>query len=627
MIAFIRASFPGTPAKAVWSDTVAHNWMDPTIPFSLAHFWKLSTFHQVDLQYHLFPPVVLDDPRPGASDPRDQLVRAVLDEVDRSSHPNWNLFDRCIINFAQTTDLFGGGAHRAPNGKLILAAVFDVNSRFDEACQEVGHTFNLQHELGGSWYYSWGSLTNEYECPYSVMSAATMDLTWTRKIDPRLPGAARPELPQNVVGPYVPAVHLYINQYGAVNPSGAFNNVYSVNYVPATYEHTQVSLELVARDVAIAAWPNRRPVLAVVPPIVPGGDTHFLELRRKDAFYDAGIGNASITILAASFFSGSGAVADPATIRIRYVDRIDLEGVEGDLDYHSFAGRFVVRVNSYDDDFAAVNLTVGGGDAWKNFSVSLADPAVDRALRDSSDWRPATVAPCPIYPKGDYSYRYKRYSTFFVLRAHSIGYERPAYAWYLENVWLDPAGSGVEIEVPCRDVDGHELGPPVVRRVGCQYQINGGRLELAFAANEFADINIGVRVVVGESSPEVMKNFYPERSIFTTIRVDNLEIEWDDRYQEAQLRCWKKFLDIERQFSKSLPPIPPIPPIPEPDPRLDDRTIALLQWLIQSNPVAATAAIDAVAQVANISRAQELRQTIASTPPRPATITTTAESH
>jgi hypothetical protein len=55
MIVFIRARFPNTPANQVWSDTVASNWMDPTIPFSLAHYWRVSTFQQIDVSYVNFP--------------------------------------------------------------------------------------------------------------------------------------------------------------------------------------------------------------------------------------------------------------------------------------------------------------------------------------------------------------------------------------------------------------------------------------------------------------------------------------------------------------------------------------------------------------------------------------------
>lgn len=606
MIAFMRARFPGTPASAVWSDTVARNWMDPAIPFSMANYWKVSTFQQIDLSYFLFPAVVVKDPRKGQADDadaRDQLVRAVLNEVNRVSKPDWDLFDRCIIFFAQPTTLFGGGTHFAPNGKLITSAVFDVASGFDQVCQEVGHAFGLQHELGAWYYDNYGNYTNEYGCPYSVMSADA-DLSFTRAPDPRLPGVAGPSNPQRVIGPYLPTVHLYINQYQAVNPNGTFNHPDSVTYLPVTYEHTPASVRLVARDAAIAAWPSRRTVLVVVPPIIAGGDTHFLELRRRDGLYDGGIGNASIIILAANFFAGNGAVPNPNTIRIRYVDRIDLEGVEGDLDYHSFSGRFVVRVSRTDDDFAAVNLTVAGGNAWQSFSLTLDNPVTNRAPAGSSPWVAATVAPCPLYPKREYSYRVNTFETFQVLRAHSSGYEKPHYSWYLENVLLNSTASPVALDVPCRDASGHEIGSPAVHRVHCTFKIEGGRLEFN-TTGAFADITLTVRVVVSESSSEVMQNYYPDRSLFTSVRAENLAIEWDSHYEEDKRRCKKIFVDIDRRFSESR--TSPVP-IPDPGPRLDDRTVAVLQSLIQSNPAAASAAIDAVAQVAGISRLQVLMQ-------------------
>ena len=162
MIAFIRARFPNAAANQVWSDTVADNWMDPAIPFSVAHYWRVSTFQQVDMTHVNFPPVLVNDPRQGKSDDRDKLVRAVLQAVDAASHPNWDQFDRCIICFAQPTDLFGGGTHVAPNGKLITAAVFDNASGFDSTCQEVGHTFGLSHELGAWHTDAYGQYTNEY---------------------------------------------------------------------------------------------------------------------------------------------------------------------------------------------------------------------------------------------------------------------------------------------------------------------------------------------------------------------------------------------------------------------------------------------------------------------------------
>jgi hypothetical protein len=63
MFAFHPRQVSWYTSAAVWSDTVANNWMDPAVPFSMAHYWKLSTFQQVDLSYFLFPPVVVNDPR------------------------------------------------------------------------------------------------------------------------------------------------------------------------------------------------------------------------------------------------------------------------------------------------------------------------------------------------------------------------------------------------------------------------------------------------------------------------------------------------------------------------------------------------------------------------------------
>jgi hypothetical protein len=549
MFAFIRARFPNTPANLVWSDTAAADWMDPAIAFSMAHYWKVSTFQQVDFSNVVFPAVVVNDPRTGAADDRDRLVRAALDAVHQASHPDWNLFDRCIIFFAQQTDLFGGGTHRAPNGKLISAAVFDLVSGFDQTCQEVGHTLGLQHELGAWYYDSYGNYTNEYGCPYSVMSAAG-DLSFERAIDPKLPGMF-PADPQRTIGPYVPTVHLYINQYRPVNPNGVFNHPDTVTYVPATYEHTPANVRLYARDAAIAAWPMRQTVLVVLPPIVPGGgDTHFLELRRQDSTYDRRIGNASIVILAANFFDGNRTVADVSGIRIRYVGRIDLEATNGDLDFHSFSGRFVVRVRNASPDFESVDLSIAGGNAWQNFQITLDSPLTNTVPTATSAWNHALVEPCPIMPKGEFGFRINKSETFFVLRAHSAGYEAPTYVWRVEGVTLNSAaGNSVDLSVQCRDVNGHELTAPSSHTVRCAFKINGGWLELA-VTSAFADIVLGVEVIVGESSTSVMKNYYPDRSLFTTVRADNLAIEWDAAYQAASTACWKRFRDFNDRFQE-----------------------------------------------------------------------------
>jgi hypothetical protein len=48
----------------------------------MAHFWKRTTFGQVDMSYTLDPAITIADPRPAlpAAQQRDALIKAVLDE-------------------------------------------------------------------------------------------------------------------------------------------------------------------------------------------------------------------------------------------------------------------------------------------------------------------------------------------------------------------------------------------------------------------------------------------------------------------------------------------------------------------------------------------------------------------
>jgi hypothetical protein len=167
-------------------------------------------------------------------------------------------------------------------------------------------------------------------------------------------------------------------------------------------------------------------------------------------------------------------------------------------------------------------------------------------------WNPALVEPCPIETKGEFSYRINTFETFFVLQAHSAGYEAPSYTWRVQGVTLDPAAGGaVDLSVQCRDVNGYELTAPGVQTVHCTMVIKGGRLELA-VTSVFADIVLGVELIVSESSPSVMKNYYPDRSLFTNIRADNLAIEWDAKYQAASKACWKRLNDFNNKFQEQV---------------------------------------------------------------------------
>ena len=231
-------------------------------------------------------------------------------------------------------------------------------------------------------------------------------------------------------------------------------------------------------------------------------------------------------------------------LRIRYVESHRPQATNGDLDFHSFSGRFVVRVTKVPPPASAsVDLSIAEG-TLAEFSAHVGSPLTNTVPTATGAWNRALVEPCPIMPKGEFGFRINKFETFFVLRAHSVGYEAPAYVWRVEGVTLDPAaGNSVDLSVQCRDVNGHELAAPGSHLVRCAFKINGGRLELA-VTSAFADIVLGVEVIVGKSSPSVMKNYYPDRSLFTTVRADNLAIEWDAAYQAASKACWKLLRDF-----------------------------------------------------------------------------------
>lgn len=264
MLAVIRARFPETPVEAEWSDAAMQAWLDPNIPFSLAHYWTRTSFMGADMRYILFPPVVVNDPRPDTppgGDARDRLVRAVLDQVTSVSDPDWDLFDQFLICFAQQTDMFGGGGYAlktrpGSDRSVITGAVVDINSPFDGICQEVGHGFGLEHELN----FAGG----EYGCPYSVMSASGQGSSFERPLDARLPQGTMPvgkpatyfgpptDDPERVVGPYIPAVQFYVTGFGP------FKHPDSIVKVPPTYAQVPFTFRIEALDAAISSWPQRR---------------------------------------------------------------------------------------------------------------------------------------------------------------------------------------------------------------------------------------------------------------------------------------------------------------------------------------------------------------------------------
>jgi len=604
MLAVIRLRYPSTAASEVWSDAAMNNWLNPTIPFSLAHFWTRTSLFQADLNYFLFPAITLADPRSNAKpgqNPRTVLVDGVLAEITRLFSPDWSLFKNVLIVGAQQTDQFGGGGAHKVGNTMVLAAVVDVFSPFSNMCQELGHAFSLEHELN--------FLGDEYQSPYSVMSSelyGNNNSSFERPADPRLP-VGKPKLTPNVsavntndvqriIGPYITPA-----QFSAAN-MGSFNDPNTVHAVPASFNTTPHTFRLTAYDAGIDAWPNRKVILGVINPVDPNADTYYLELRRNRS-YDAN-------------FSADGVNTPPVAVvihalskitkRIRYVNRIALLG-NGDTDYHDFNGHFVVRIGAFEPDFSAVTVTVADGETWRYFGIGL-DDVVETALpptRIDVGWQTADMSPCFMFPVAPHRFRNHFHNNMLSLRATSFGYEQPLYQWFLNDQLLDPAKNSIMLNLNVKVAEHGELSAAKPENINFSYENKPGSNKLKISCDEpYSGISAIVKVVVSESSHEVLQNLYPDRSLWTSIRFDNVTIEHDQAYIDEEIACAKRIKDLDDQYAKSQKP----PHLVDPGPKFGVDVINVIDALVLSNPAAANAVINEVARLGNVAKKEVIGQ-------------------
>jgi len=628
MIAAVRVRFTQTPASAVWNDTVFANWLNPAIQFSLANFWLQSSFTQADVTFQIFPAVVMDDPRSALS-PADRnvnaksrgaLVNGVIAKVTDTFHPDWSTIDGILIWFAQPTDLFGGGTYPVmlpladagpldfifggpePEFKNIPSAVCDIAATFDSVCQEVGHAYGLEHPLDRA--------GQEYGDPYDSMASRTYggkySSSFQRPVDPALPvgvGAAGEDV-QRSIGPYLSAAQLWYSPFApALETAGMFIEV------PPSYATGASSFTLHALDDAVAHFPARAlPIAAVIPPITPGGDTYFLELRRI-AGYDSGLhvdaADASdpphppLGVVIHSY--------DQVRKRVVYVDTLPLAGNRGDRDYHLFGGgAFTFRVTSIGADFRTVGVTVGGRDFWRNFGVNIEEVDTEVLVATRSDWKQAEVSPCFMFPAGTYSYYYTYSSNRTTLVVSSFGYEQPAYVWTLNGTVLDPAKNNVNISASVES-PGPAGTTTATALVPLEYTVGADRLTLS-CSPEIGNFSLLVEVRSVESSPGVLKNVYEDRTVVTSVRFGNVRLVWDDNYTRAQKACEDALDAVNRKH---------IPVrragIPKPEDPFRGRPIeSLINELANAGADfglgVARAVVDEVTRVGNIVREQLSRR-------------------
>lgn len=350
MITILRVRFDtNADPSSVWSNEQMENWMRPLIPYSLGDFWWTSSRGLYSVDHTLYPPLVVKDPRPGVAkdnlSQRTALTDAVVEAATEQLKPDWDDTDILLIWFAQATDAFGGGTSavtlRDGTTKLIPVTVVDTITPFDVACQELGHSYGLNHEVDAD--------AREYASPYSVMSARGVT-EFLRPSDPRFPDGGiltKPGEPwvgsgaNRIVGPSLTAAQLYREP--------PFRDSPSVIHLDGSYAQKPVKRRLYALNYQLRQPPGPLPILISLPSSKGDGRIFLVELRRAGFGYDQQVTPA----LVVHSLNQDG--------RIRYEGRAPLTLADEHTDWPCAAGAFALRLVHVDPahEFADVMLHVG----------------------------------------------------------------------------------------------------------------------------------------------------------------------------------------------------------------------------------------------------------------------------
>ena len=152
MIGILRVRFTSnTSEKTFWPDRLVDNWMQPLRTDSLANFWWLSSHALFDLSYTLLPEVKLNGTALTSTSQRDPFIAGVIAAATRDIAPNWDDIDILMILGEQAIDASGGLTANVPlkdgGTKSVAVTLVDSRSPFDTVCQELGHSFGLNHEI------------------------------------------------------------------------------------------------------------------------------------------------------------------------------------------------------------------------------------------------------------------------------------------------------------------------------------------------------------------------------------------------------------------------------------------------------------------------------------------------
>ena len=136
-----------------------------------------------------------------------------------------------------------------------------------------------------------------------------------------------------------------------------------------------------------------------------------------------------------------------------------------------------------------------------------------------------------------------------------------------------------------------------------EYVVGADRLSLS-CNPELGNFSLLIEVKSVETSPGVLKNFYEDKSVVTSVRFANATLVWDDNYKQRQKACDDALEGVNRKH---------IPQrrarVPKPDDPFRLRGVeALINQLADASfdfgLGVATAAVEAVTRVANVVKGE-----------------------
>ena len=168
-----------------------------------------------------------------------------------------------------------------------------------------------------------------------------------------------------------------------------------------------------------------------------------------------------------------------------------------------------------------------------------------------------------------------------------------------EKRWKDAYNLNVKV------AERGEFSSAKSENINFNYELKPGSNKLKISCDEpYSGISAIVKVLVTESSHEVLQNLYPDRSLWTGIVFNNVSIEHDQSYIDEEIACAKRIKQLNDQYAKSRK----LPHLVDPGPKFGVDVIDVIDALMVSNPTAANAVINEVARLGNVRKKQVIEQ-------------------